>query len=265
MDGTNDSDWVQYVLGRILLAICSVCWMGPFILAQPSTLQATEIIDRVDQLLRGESSYGVAEMSIVTRRWQRTKTLEIWSEGTERALIRILNPRKEEGVATLRSGSDMWNYLPKIDRTIRVPTSMMMASWMGSHFTNDDLVKESSLIRDYDVAIIYEGEREGVAVYEFTLTPFPNAPVVWGRLEYQVRKNDLMPVWARYYDEDGELKRTLVFSNFRILGGRLVPTELRFIPENKPEEHTQITYRELKFDIPLSKDLFSLASLRKRQ
>lgn len=239
--------------------------MGPFLLAQPSTLQATEIIDRVDRLLRGDSSYGVAEMSIVTRRWRRTKTFEIWSEGTERALIRILNPKKEEGVATLRSGSDMWNYLPKIDRTIRIPTSMMMASWMGSHFTNDDLVKESSLIRDYDVAIMYEGEREGVAVYEFTLTPLPDAPVVWGRLEYQVRKNDLMPVWARYYDEDGELKRTLVFSNFRILGGRLVPTEMRFMPQNKPEEHTQITYRELKFDIRLPKDLFSLASLRKRQ
>ena len=265
MEATHDSDWAQYFLGRILLALCSVCWMGPFLLAQPSTLQATEIIDRVDRLLRGDSSYGVAEMSIVTRRWRRTKTFEIWSEGTERALIRILNPKKEEGVATLRSGSDMWNYLPKIDRTIRIPTSMMMASWMGSHFTNDDLVKESSLIRDYDVAIMYEGEREGVAVYEFTLTPLPDAPVVWGRLEYQVRKNDLMPVWARYYDEDGELKRTLVFSNFRILGGRLVPTEMRFMPQNKPEEYTQITYRELEFDIRLPKDLFSLAALRKRQ
>ncbi|UCF37984.1 MAG: outer membrane lipoprotein-sorting protein, partial [Acidobacteriota bacterium] len=116
-----------------------------------------EIINRVDRMMRGDSSHGVAEMSIVTKRWSRTKTLEIWSEGTEKALIRIQAPKKEEGVATLKVATDIWNYLPKIDRTIRVPTSMMMASWMGSHFSNDDRVKESLLVRDYDIQISSEG------------------------------------------------------------------------------------------------------------
>ena len=99
----------------------------------------------------------------------------------------------------------------------------MMGSWMGSHFTNDDLVKESRIVDDYDFEISFEGEREGVEVWEFQLTPRPEAPVVWGRIEEQVRKADLMPTWIRYYDEDGDLVRTLTFSGYRTMGGRLVP------------------------------------------
>ena len=226
---------------------------------------AKEIMDGVDRLMRGDSSYGVAEMSIATRRWKRSKTLEIWSEGTDRALITILEPRKEQGVTTLRVESEMWNYLPKIDRTIRVPTSMMMASWMGSHFTNDDLVKESRLIRDYDVAVSFQGRREDAEVYEFILTPFPDAAVVWGEIEFQVRSKDLMPTWAKYYGEDGELRRTMVFSDFQSMGGRFIPRRMRITPEDKPDEYTEVFYRELRFDIKVPSGTFSLSSLRKRR
>jgi len=228
-----------------------------------SQLSPAEIIDKVDQMLRGDSSQGRVEMVVVTRRWKRNVTMEIWSEGTEKALIRVLQPKKEAGTVTLKVGSDIWNYLPKIDRTIRVPTSMMMASWMGSHFTNDDLVKESRLIRDYEIEISYEGEREGVEVYEFLLTPHPKAPVVWGKMLYQVRKKDLMPVWAEYYNENGELKRTLTFSEYREMGGRLVPTKSRIVPQDKPEEYTEMIYHELRFDVPIPQGTFSLASLRR--
>jgi hypothetical protein len=175
----------------------------------------------------------------------------------------VLQPKKEAGTTTLKVGSDMWNYLPKIDRTIRVPTSMMMGSWMGSHFTNDDLVKESRLIRDYEIEIVYEGDREGIEVYEFQLTPHPEAPVVWGKMLYQVRKGDLMPTWAEYYGEDGELKRTMTFSDYREMSGRLVPTRSRMVPQDKPEEYTEMIYHELHFDIPIPKGTFSLSSLRR--
>ncbi|MDA2926936.1 outer membrane lipoprotein-sorting protein, partial [Acidobacteria bacterium AH-259-G07] len=253
------------VLGVCLGMALFTAWVSGSEQTASSHPKAREIIDRIDRLWRGESSHGVAEMSIVTRRWNRSKTLEIWSVGTDKALIAILEPKKGEGVATLRVGSDIWNYLPKIDRTIRVPTSMMMGSWMGSHFTNDDLVKESRLIEDYDVRISYDGKRDGVEVYEFTLTPFPEAPVVWGRIEEQVRKRDLMPTWARYYGEDGELKRTVVFSNYRLMGGRLVPARMRIRPEDKPGEYTEFVYRELEFDMDIPGRTFSLASLRKRR
>ena len=228
-----------------------------------SQLTPAEIVDQVDRMLRGDSSRGAIQMTVKTRRWERDMTLEIWSEGTEKALVRVVKPKKEEGVATLKVNSDMWNYLPKIDRTIRVPTSMMMASWMGSHFTNDDLVKESRLIRDYDIEISYEGTREDVPVWEFTLTPHPDAPVVWGKIHYQVRKQDLMPTWAAYYGEDGELKRTMMFSDYRDMGGRWVPAWSRMIPEDEPEEYTEMTYLELEFDVSIPKGTFSLASLRR--
>lgn len=225
--------------------------------------EAREIVDRVDRLLRGDSSVGKMKMTVATRRWRREMTLALWSEGTEKVLVKVLEPRKEAGTATLKVGSDIWNYLPKIDRTIRIPTSMMMAAWMGSHFTNDDLVKESRLIRDYEIQLSFEGSRDSVAVYEFTLTPLPEAPVVWGKIMIEVRKADLMPAWARYYAEDGQLKRSMTFSDYRVLGGRLVPAVMRMVPEDKPEEYTEIRYTELQFDVQLPGDTFSLAALRK--
>lgn len=230
-----------------------------------SGIDPKEIIDRVDRILRGDSSHGVAIMSISTERWQRSKTLELWSEGTDKALIRIKEPRKEAGMATLKVGSDIWNYLPKVARTIRIPSSMMMASWMGSHFSNDDLVKESRLIRDYDIEVSFDGEREGVRVWEFQLKPLPDAPVVWGRIDYRVRSDDLMPLWAKYYGEDGKLKRTIVFSHFQEMGGRLVPARMKMTPADKPEEFTEIYYSTLEFDRELADDTFSLASLRRRK
>jgi hypothetical protein len=231
--------------------------------AQGQALDAREIIDRVDQMLRGNSSVGRMEMTVATRRWRRDMTLDIWSEGTDKVLVKVLEPKKEAGTATLKVGSDIWNYLPKIDRTIRIPTSMMMASWMGSHFTNDDLVKESRLIRDYDIRLSFDGLRAGVEVYEFTLTPLPKAPVVWGKILMEVRKKDLMPTWAKYYSEDGEPKRTMTFSAYRTMGGRLVPSVTRMVPQDKPDEFTEIRYTDLKFDIAIPEENFSLAALRR--
>ncbi len=232
--------------------------------ARPATaVDAREIVDRVDRLLRGDSSEGEVTMAVVTEHWSRTLTMNIWSEGTDRALIKVVAPPREAGTATLRSGGEIWNYLPKIDRVIRVPTSMLMASWMGSHFTNDDLVKESRLVRDYDIAVAFDGVRDGVRLWELVLTPRPEAPVVWGGIRYEVRQADLMPLRARYYGDDGGLRRTLTFRDFRVLDGRLVPTVLTLVPADKPDESTVIHYLRLQFDVRLPADTFSLAALRR--
>ena len=224
-----------------------------------------EIIDKVDRILRGDSSHGTATMEVVTQHWERTLSMEIWSLGTDYSLVRITAPAKEAGTATLKVKDDIWNYLPKVDRTIKIPASMMMGSWMGSHFTNDDLVKESRLVDDYDIALPFEGEREGVEVWELRLTPKPEAAVVWGRVEYQVRKKDLMPIWAKYYDEDGKLIRTLAFSEFKTFDGRLVPTVMMMTPEDKPGEHTMVRYHSLAFDVHLDPSFFSLSNLKTRR
>ncbi len=222
-----------------------------------------EIVDQVDQLLRGDSSQGTITMQIVTENWQRSLTMQVWSQGTENSLVRIEKPRKEAGTATLKVGNNIWNYLPKVSRTIKIPTSMMMASWMGSHFTNDDLVKESSMSRDYVITLSYEGERNGSSVYEFTLIPKPDAAVVWGKLELEVRQDDLMPTWHRYYDEDGTLIRELTFSEYTLMGGRRVPTRLVMQPYDKPGEQTVIIYDNLVFDVPIQADTFSLRNLER--
>ena len=232
-------------------------------LGQIEDIDPRAIIDRADRILRGDSSHGQVEMTVITKRWKRTLELEIWSEGTDKALIQILQPKKEAGTVTLKVKNDIWNYLPKIDRTIRVPSSMMMGAWMGSHFTNDDLVKGSRLIRDYDIELTFQGEREGTPVYELVLIPRPQAPVVWGRILYRIRRADLMPLWARYYDEDGELKRILSFEEFKQMGRRVIPSVLKLVPADKPEEYTQMTYRWIEFDLPIPDRTFSLSALRR--
>ena len=187
-------------LGVLIFAGVAVATAAP-----AAAVDAAAIVDRVDRLLRGDSSEGELTMAVVTRRWTRTLAMTVWSQGTDNALIKITAPPNEAGTATLKAGNEIWNYLPKIDRTIRVPTSMMMASWMGSHFTNDDLVKESRLVRDYDIMLGFAGARDGVEIWEFVLTPRPAAAVVWGRIVLEVRQGDLMPTWAKYYGDDGVL------------------------------------------------------------
>ncbi|MEE2846016.1 MAG: outer membrane lipoprotein-sorting protein [Gemmatimonadota bacterium] len=234
--------------------------------AAPLTAQtAREIIDKVDRMMRGESSHGRMTVDITTEHWSRSLDMEVWSLGAEHSLVRVESPAREAGTATLFAGDEVWNYLPRVDRTIKVPPALMMGSWMGSHLTNDDIVKESRIVDDYDFEISFEGEVDGVEVYEFTMTPRPEAPVVWGRVEEQVRKRDLMPTWVRYYDDDGTLVRTMTFSDYKMMSGRLVPAVFHIIPADKPEERTSMTYHELEFDIDLDESFFSLRTLRARR
>ncbi len=233
--------------------------------AAPAAAQTDpmEIIDRVDRLMRGDSSRGVATMEVVTEHWEREMTMEVWSLGTDYSLVRLRAPRRDAGTATLMAGDDIWNYLPKVDRTIKIPASMMGGAWMGSHFTNDDLVKESRLVDDYDVEMAFEGERDGVDVWELRLNPKPEAAVVWGHMAFLVRQRDSMPLWARYYDEDGELARTMEYSAFTEMGGRLVPGVMDMRPADKPDERTSFRYEELEFDVDLDTSFFSLRTLQR--
>ncbi len=217
------------------------------------------IIERVDRLLRGDSSRAVATMEVVTEHWEREMTMEMWSLGTDYALVRLLAPRKDAGTSTLKAKENIWNYLPKVDRTIKVPASMMGGAWMGSHFTNDDLVKDSPLVTDYDIEMSLDAEEH----WELTLTPKPEAAVVWGRIEYEVRKADSMPLTVRFFDEDGELFRTMEHSGFTRFGGRLVPAVLHMYPADRTGERTTVRYEELEFDVDLEPGFFSLRSLKR--
>ena len=246
---------------RFISTLALLCVATPSI-AQDS---ARDIIERVDRILRGDSSHGVATMEVVTEHWERQITMELWSLGTDYSLVRIRAPAREAGTATLMADDDIWNYLPKVDRTIKVPASMMGGAWMGSHFTNDDLVKESQLVEDYDIEMVFDGERDGDAVWEIQLTPKPEAAVIWGHLEFLVRQSDYMPLWARYYDEDGSLTRTMTYSDFKTLGGRIVPTVMDMRPEDKSGERTTVRYEKLEFDFEIDQSFFSLQTLKRHR
>ncbi|MDP6116838.1 MAG: outer membrane lipoprotein-sorting protein, partial [Planctomycetota bacterium] len=216
-----------------------------------------------DDLFRGDSSKGRMTMKISTKHWTRTLSMNFWGEGKEKSLIRILSPKKEKGTATLRAGNDIWNYLPKVRRVIKLPSSMMSASWMGSHFTNDDLVKETRMADDFDTKVSFQGEREGVEIVELTCIPKEEAVVVWGKVVIAVHKDDLTPIVSHYYDEDLDLARTMTFSELRVFGGRKLPARVSIIPSDKPAEATVITYEEIEFDLKLPDDLFTLRNLQR--
>lgn len=231
--------------------------------APAKELSAQEILDYVDDLYRGKSAAGKMTMTIVTAQWERTLTVEFWSKGKEKSLIRILAPAKEKGTATLRVENDMYNFLPKVKRTIKLPSSMMSASWMGSHFTNDDLVKESRFTDDFTFKITNRLTEGGAPVAEITCTPKPDAAVVWGKVVVYARVNDYTPLRSLYYDEDGKLARTMAFSEIGKSGDRVLPKVLTITPHDKPKEKTVVRYDEINYDVKLADDLFSLRTLEK--
>jgi outer membrane lipoprotein-sorting protein len=223
--------------------------------------EAGEILERMDDLWRGTSSQGRLSMKVVTNQWTRTLTMEIWTKGKDYSLVRILTPLKEKATATLKAKDEIWHWLPKVKRRMKVPSAMMASSWMGSHFTNDDLVKESRISQDYDPDVSFEGERDGEEIWEFTLYPKPDAPVVWGKVLVIVRKRDLMPLTIDYFDEEGQRIRTLSCHNFQEMGGRLLPSRLRMTPHDKEGEYTEVVYESITFDKELDESFFSLQNL----
>jgi outer membrane lipoprotein-sorting protein len=225
--------------------------------------RAREIVERVARLSSSKSSIATVEMQITNENWQRNISVQIWSRGEDKLRVRIGSPREDAGTGVLKVGSEIWYYLPKADRTIKMPPSMTMTSWMGSHFTLDDLVKASHLTRDYFTALSFEGERNGVEVYEVTLTPRPEAVVVWGKILLEVRRADHMPTWQRYYDENGKPVRELTFSDYKTLSGRLIPTRLVMRPLDKAGEQSTIVYKNILFDVPISEEMFSLNNLKR--
>ena len=223
-----------------------------------------EILDKIDKMWRGESSIGTFSMKIKTAHWERNLRIKSWTKGLDYTLIRIEYPKKEKDVSTLKVKNNLWNYLPKIKRVIKLPSSLMMGSWMGSHFTNDDLVKESTLVNDYYHRITFEGEREGQDVYEITLFPKEEAAVVWGKIIILIRKRDLIPLYQEFFDEKEKPVRKMIFNDVKKMGGRLLPTKMTVVPYDKPGEFTEVIYVEITFDMEILDTFFSLRNLKRQ-
>ena len=220
-------------MNRLLIfASVAVLWLssGGEVFAAEPTIE--ELLDATDDVNRGASSKSTITMQVKTKRYERTMTMDAWSRGEEDSLIRITAPAKDAGTTTLKVGDDMWNYIPKIDRTMKIPPGMMSGAWMGSHFSNDDLVKSNRLADEFT----YEKESVVDGVYTIVCTAKPDAAVVWGKVVVKVRE-DKIPLEVGYYDEDGELARKLTFSDVRELGGRTVPATMLLEPADSRRVH----------------------------
>lgn len=224
---------------------------------------AFEIIRQVDEKARGNSSFAEISMEIIRPGWTREIKMKSWAKGNEDALILVTEPARDKGIVFLKRDRELWNWQPSIDRVIKLPPSMMMQSWMGSDFTNDDLVKESSIQEDYTHSFLEEETIEGKLCYKIQLTPKEDAPVVWGKIITWVDKEDLVQLKVEFYDEDDDLINTMIGSNIQIMGGRLLPTKMEMIPADDPEKTTVITYSKLEFDIKMKEDFFSLQNMKR--
>ncbi len=221
------------------------------------------IVKEIDELYRAESSYSEFEMEIQTPHWQRTLAGVAWSEGMDKTFLRLTAPRKEKGVATLRIENEMWNFLPKTNKVIKIPPSMMMSSWMGSDFTNDDLVKEFSLFDDYTYELTTVEDSSYDLIY-INCIPREDLAIVWGNIVIAVQRQGHLPAWQKYYDEKGALMRVLRYSEPKDFGGRLIPATLEMIPITKEGHKTVIRYLKLDFDADVGDDIFSLRHLQSK-
>ena len=222
-----------------------------------------EIVRKSDEKFRGTSSTGTFSMTIQRPTWSRTISMKSWALGTEYSLIYVTAPAKEKGQVFLKRKNEMWNWVPSIERMVKVPPSMMMQSWMGSDFTNDDLVRESSIVKDYTHKLLGEEKIYNYQCYKVELIPLENAPVVWGKVLMWVSKQDFLWLKAEFYDEDGVLVNTEILSDVKKMDDRVIPTRMEMIPADKKGQKTIMIFEDTKFDVPLKEDFFSIQNMKK--
>ncbi|VWC92441.1 hypothetical protein BCO18430_03341 [Burkholderia contaminans] len=247
----------------ICTLVLTIVAAHPAIAARADEPDGRTLVERVDTLLWGKTLQGEFDMTITTPRWQRTLSLRAWMERPRRSFIRILSPAKEAGIGSLRLGAEMWNYLPTIERTIKIPPSMMLQPWMGSDFTNDDLVKQSSAVDDYTHRILRTEPVNGVDAYVVESIPKPDAAVVWGKILYWIRQSDDMPLKQEYYDERNALVRVMTFSDVAPMGGRVIPTKWEMRPANEPGHTTVIVMKSARYDQSIGDEIFTQRNLQK--
>ncbi len=228
----------------------------------PHSLWATDLqalVRKVEQQYMGLSSKSRMEMSIRSEHWERSLVMDSWSLGRDHFLVRIIEPSKERDVTTLKVDNQVWNYLPKVDRVIKVPPSMMGGAWMGSHITNDDLVKANKIDEEYSFTLLEE-TKEHLLI---ECIPKPEAAVVWGKIIYEILLPLEVPGTVAYFDEEMIKVRELIFDETQKIDERMIPLRMRIQPTDNPEERTIIRYSELDFNIGIEKSFFSLRNLKR--
>jgi hypothetical protein len=228
-------------------------------------LDARTLVERANAVLRGTSSHADLRMTVEGPSLHREYEMEGWNRGATEAKVVIHSPTQEMGVTTLRAGNDLRLYLPNVEQVVRVPPSMMHSAWMGSDFNYEDIVKADLIVSAYEHKIVSREERDGQVLYKIESLPKPDAPVVWGKVVLEIRKEPdgtVLLVHENDYSERGELVRAIELSEVDLMDGRRVPTRLVCKPQANPDRRTEIKYARIDFDVTLEDDFFSVNRLR---
>ena len=222
---------------------------------------AKEIVKKSIDILYGKKTYAVVTMKIVKPTWTRTISMKSWSYEPDYSLAYITEPARDKGSVTLKRKNEVWNWIPNVQKSIKIPPSMMLAAWMGSDFTNDDLVRQSSVVEDYDHKLLGEEKYSNYDCYKISLIPKPDAGVVWGKIILWITKKEYMQLKADYYDEDGKLTRAMLGSNPKNFDGHYLPAYWEMIPYDKPGNKTTFEYKEIDFNAKLTPEFFSIQNM----
>ena len=246
---------------RQLTIIAALLVTGIACHAAESAPDATAIVRAAVDHWRGLSSY--SEMSMVIHRpdWERSMTMRAWTKGDKKSLVRVIEPKKDRGNGTLTDDNNMWTFSPKVNRVIKIPSSMMGQSWMGSDFSNKDVARADDIIDQYDHTLLGTHDADGMTVHEIRSVPHEEAAVVWGREELLIREDHVV-LEHRFYDQDGELVKALKTLEIEEMGGRTIASRQRMGKTDAPEEWTEIAVISVEYEIDIRDSVFTLSNLR---
>jgi outer membrane lipoprotein-sorting protein len=247
----------KFILCSMLLVVVSLGQVSA------QSLSAKEIVKRSDDLMQGESSISTMTMEIVRPTWKRSISLKSWGKGRDKSVSLVTAPARDKGQSFLKVGNEMWSWNPSINRLIKLPPSMLSQGWMGSDYTNDDILKESSIVNDYDHSIVGEQIINGLLCYIIEMKPKADAAVVWGKINSYISKEKFFTLKAEYFDEDGELVRTSLLSDIKIMDDREMPTRIEIIPADEPENRTIIVIESTQFNTKIADDFFSQQNMKR--
>lgn len=224
---------------------------------------AKTIVQKMDDKLQGDSNKSEMKMSIVRPKYTRTIAFKNWSLGREYFLTYVTAPSKDKGMVSMKYEKEMWSYTPSINRMIKLPPSMMSQGWMGSDYTNDDLVKQSSIVNDYTHTILKEETIDGVICYQIQMIPNNDANVVWGKIITWIDKEKYINLKSEYYDEEAFLVRTELGKEVKIFDGRELPSIMEIIPAEEPQNRTIITISSMEFNVDIKESFFSQQNMKR--
>ncbi len=246
---------------RHLTTIAALMMTGMVCHAAESPPDAQDIVRAAVDHWRGLSSF--SEMSMVIHRpdWERSMTMQAWTKGDKKSLVRVIEPKKDRGNGTLTDDNNMWTFSPKVNRVIKIPSSMMGQSWMGSDFSNKDVARADDIIDQYDHSLLGTTQVDGMTVHEIRSVPHEEAAVVWGREELLIREDHVV-LEHRFYDQDGELVKALKTLEIEDMGGRTIARRQRMAKADAPGEWTEIAVNSVEYEIDIRDSVFTLSNLR---